>query len=87
MTHAIVSTVSSLVYEGNIDSAERALATVADAEGEGVRLLSLDAGGRRTRRALPAGHAAHAAAAVHGLSPLGRTCGPHAHAGGRSSLT
>jgi len=34
MTHAIVSTVSSLVYEGNIDSAERALATVADAEGD-----------------------------------------------------
>jgi hypothetical protein len=34
MTHPIVTTVSHLVYEGNIESAERALVTVADKEGD-----------------------------------------------------
>jgi hypothetical protein len=34
MTHPIVTTVSSLVYEGDIDSAERALAVLADQEGD-----------------------------------------------------
>lgn len=34
MTHPIVKTVSGLVYEGDIDSAERALAVIADAEGD-----------------------------------------------------
>ena len=34
MTHPIVKAVSNLVFEGNIDSAERALATVADQEGD-----------------------------------------------------
>jgi hypothetical protein len=34
MTHPIVKTVSNMVFEGNIDSAERALAIVADQEGD-----------------------------------------------------
>lgn len=34
MTHPIVKTVSGLVYEGDIDSAERALAVIADQEGD-----------------------------------------------------
>lgn len=34
MTHPIVTTVSKLVFEGSIDSAERALATMADQEGD-----------------------------------------------------
>jgi hypothetical protein len=34
MTHPIVTTVSGLVYEGDIDSAERALAVLADQEGD-----------------------------------------------------
>jgi len=34
MTHPVVTTVSNLVYEGDIDNAERALARVADAEGD-----------------------------------------------------
>lgn len=34
MTHPLVKLVEGMVYEGNIDSAERALATVADQEGD-----------------------------------------------------
>jgi hypothetical protein len=34
MTHPIVKTVSGMVYEGDIDSAERALAVLADEEGD-----------------------------------------------------
>jgi hypothetical protein len=34
MTHPIVKTVSGMVYEGDIESAERALALVADQEGD-----------------------------------------------------
>jgi hypothetical protein len=34
VTHPIVTTVSGLVYEGDIESAERALATLADQEGD-----------------------------------------------------
>ena len=34
MTHPIVKTVSGMVYEGDIDSAERALAVIADQEGD-----------------------------------------------------
>ena len=34
MTHPVVTTVSSMVYEGDIESAERALAVVADQEGD-----------------------------------------------------
>ncbi|HYF60167.1 MAG TPA: hypothetical protein VEA81_14545 [Burkholderiaceae bacterium] len=34
MTHPIVKAVSNMVYEGDIDSAERALALVADSEGD-----------------------------------------------------
>jgi hypothetical protein len=34
VTHPIVTTVSGLVYEGDIDSAERALAVLADQEGD-----------------------------------------------------
>lgn len=34
MTHPIITTVSAMVYEGDIDSAERALAVLADQEGD-----------------------------------------------------
>jgi len=34
MSHPVVKTVSAMVYEGDIDNAERALALVADAEGD-----------------------------------------------------
>jgi hypothetical protein len=34
VTHPIVKTVSAMVYEGDIDSAERALAVIADQEGD-----------------------------------------------------
>jgi hypothetical protein len=34
MTHPIVTTVSAMVYEGDIESAERALAVLADQEGD-----------------------------------------------------
>jgi hypothetical protein len=34
VTHPIVTTVSSMVYEGDIESAERALAVIADQEGD-----------------------------------------------------
>ncbi len=42
MTHPIVKTVSNMVFEGNIDSAERALAVVADEEGDKALALVIE---------------------------------------------
>ena len=42
MTHAIVKAVSGMVFEGNIESAERALVSVADQEGDRALALVIE---------------------------------------------